>query len=62
MAEQTEPTTESLTEFANTPMTKEMLDWVTERAWELRMSRSAYIRSLIEEAWRKYQEGAASHD
>jgi hypothetical protein len=25
-------------------------------------NKSHFIRSLIEEAWRKYQEGAASHD
>ena len=48
-------TTEILTEYANTPMTKEMFNWVTERAWELKISRSAYIRSLIEREWAALQ-------
>ena len=43
----------TLTEYANTPMTPEMFKWVTDRAWELRMSRSAFIRALIEAAYQQ---------
>lgn len=44
----TEPK-EKQQKYANTPMSDEFFEWVTNRAWELRLTRAEYIRSLIED-------------
>lgn len=48
--------------YANTPMSEEMFKWVTDAAWKRKITRSEYIRRLIqqemdfEKAWSSFKD------